>query len=76
MASMVNKTREEVLEEIKTSINYIREQGRTKYFGMFPNMLKSDEDFIRSELSKENYKSLEVKVCPRGIMDVIVEIGG
>lgn len=75
MASMVNKTREEVLEEIKTSINYIREQGRTKYFGMFPNILKSDEDFFRSELLKKGYASVDVRVCPRGIMDVIVEIG-
>ena len=73
---MVKKTREEVIEEIKTSINHIREQGRKKYFSMFPNILKSDEDFFRSELLKEEYLSVDVRVCPRGIMDVIVEIGG
>ena len=73
---MVKKTREEVIEEIKISISHIREQGRKKYFAMFPNILKSDEDFFRSELLKEKYLYVDVRVCPRGIMDVIVEIGG
>lgn len=73
---MVKKTREEVIEEIKTSINHIREQDRKKYFGMFPNISKQDENFFRLGLLAEGYSFVDVRVCPRGIMDVIVEIGG
>lgn len=72
---MDKKTKEQVVLEVVQSMIQLSEAGRTKYFGMFTGMTKDDKRFVLSELQKMNYKSVEVKVCPRGIMDIIV-IGG